>query len=285
MMKKKSERLITGMQALRRKGYSYKEIAKTFDISPVTSFKYCSEVELEEKGRLRLEKKIKRKRESFAEKYAKLKQVRLNREFCVAKARIIGHCIFDGSVSERTMKYSNSSPVLFNQFIKDVHNVYSIDPDRIESVDGKNKKKYVVWYCYTTLCKDLYVYAPTYSTASSECIIPEKIMSASGEIVAKFLRTFWEDEGCVTVGGDVIGRIKSRKVRNQLLSLHSRLGIKCSSYSCSDGLHGIYVKRSADNLRRFDEEVGFRHSIIVRGENVGVKKRQLFLKIIEQKYS
>lgn len=278
-MRKKPKALITRIKKLRREGNPYREVARSPGVYLGTSFKYGKDVRLSEKARFIISKKIGKIRNKFVDSYAKMKDVDINQNFNVQKTRIIGHCIFDGSVSHGIVKYTNSSRSLIEQFVDDVYKGYSVVPDRTEEVNGTNVSKYTVCYFYKKICDDLHRYTPSYSTASKKCIVPNKIMMASDRIKREFLRTFWEDEGCVTVGGEIIGRIKSEKVRDQLLSLHSQLGIRCSPYSCSDGLHGIYIKKTRGNPSKFDLEIGFRRSIIVRGKNVGVSKRELFKKL------
>ena len=145
-------------------------------------------------------------------------------------------------------------------------------------MDGTRIPKYTTYYFYTTVCNDLLKYTPSYSTASLQCYVPLEIITASDEVVSEFLRNFWEDEGCVTIKGDILGRLRNKSIRNQLILLHRRLGINCSPYSCSDSMYGIYIKRSPENLAKFDAKVGFRNSVVVRGKEI-CGKRERFLKL------
>lgn len=271
------ENLIKQIQNLRKKGFSYKELAEKFNISKSTAYKYSSSIKLTNKSMKIISKKIEKRQKEFVQNYARLKDLPKKINWSISKIRIISHCLFDGSVSENVTKYTNSSKALIDQFVEDVFSVYGINPSRIEILAGKHLNKYTVYFCSKRLCLDLFKYTPSYSTSSKKAKIPNKVFSSSNEEISEFLRAFWEDEGCVTIKGEILGRIKSKKVRDQLFKLHKMLDINCRKYNCSDNMFGIRIIRRNDNLKKF-EKVCFEKSRIVRGFNIGKLKKSLFYK-------
>jgi len=254
---------------LREQGYFFREIARELNISLGSTHKYGSGFNLSDNARKILEGKTKKSRR---------KSIKLIEDLTLEKARIIAHCIFDGSVTKGTVRYTNSSPKLINLFVKDIKEVYGVDPDRILNEQGKHLPKITACYFFTEISDDLHRYSKSFSTALEVAEIHKKIIFGSLNFKKVFIRAFWEDEGCITIDGDIIGRIKSKKIRDQLVKLHRDTGIECTPYDCSDNCFGIYIKRSRDNINKF-KKIGFEHSIIVRGKNIGMKKRDLFNRI------
>lgn len=273
------ENLIKQIRDLRKKGYSYKELSKKFNISKSTAYKYSSSIKLTNRSMNIIFKKIEKRQKEFIQDYAKLKNLPKKINWSINKIRIISHCLFDGSVSKNVARYTNSSKALIDQFIEDMFSVYGINPSRIEVLGGKHLNKYTVYFCSKRLCSDLFKYTPSYSTASKKSKIPNKVFNSSNEEISEFLRSFWEDEGCVTIKGEILGRIKSKKVRDQLFKLHKMLDIDCKKYNCSDNMFGIRITRREDNLKKF-EKICFEKSRIVRGFNVGELKKSLFHKTL-----
>ncbi len=143
--------------------------------------------------------------------------------------------------------------------------------------------KYTVYYCSKNICKDLMLYTPSYSTASNISKIPEKMYSSSKSSIIEFLKAFWEDEGCITIKGQILARIKSKKIRNQLLDFHKIVGLDCFSYDCSDGAYGIRISSKTSSIIKFASSICFEKSKIVRGFNVGFLKRDLFNEIYKDR--
>ena len=255
-----------GVVKLRKQGYFFRDIAKKLNLSVGSSHKYGSKIKLSPKTKEILQDK---------EKKSRRKPIILTKRMTIEKVKIIAHLLFDGSVSRGIIRYTNSSIDLINKLIINVKETYGVKPDQIIEENGKFLPKYTVSYFYMEIVEDLLRYVKSFSTNSHSASIPKKVIDGSTKFKREFLRAFWEDEGCVTIDGDILGRIKSEKIRDQLVKMHHQLGIRCTPYDCKDGAFGIYIKRSKKNLVLF-KNVGFEHSIITRGKNIGVKKISLF---------
>jgi len=250
---------------LRRHGYYFREIANKLNISVGSSYKYGSRYKLGKSTEKILKERIKK---------STRKPIKLTPGLTLEKVRIIAHCMFDGSVRKGIISYSNTTKELIREFVRDMKIIYGVHPDRVI----KKGKKTIVNYYYSEIIDDLKKYAKSFSTVSKVAAIPKQIMNATKEFKREFIRIFWEDEGCITIDGDIIGRIKSKKVRDQLIKLHKNLGIECTPYDCSDGAFGIYIIRNPTNLNKF-KYVAFKFSLIARGKNRNMRKIDLFNQI------
>lgn len=275
MCKKINETGQNEIKTLRVAGISYKEIARKVGVSVGTAYKYARDVSLSDKARHRLVRKIKENQAKFAEKFARQKDVKvLHERLTLQKARIIGHCMWDGSVACDTVRYNNTSRALADEFVNDMKEVYGISPDKMTEIERSGRMKlYVVDYYSKKICDDLYRYTPTYSTKDDRCTVPNEIMKSKDKrLIQEFLRSFWEDEGSISHNGWIRAKIKGRKIRDQLMLLHRRLGIKVSPYEEKlDGTSGIYVIIDGDNIRKF-ADISFKKSLVVRGMNKGKLK-------------
>ena len=267
---------------MRKKGNSYKEISVLLNVSKATVYKYSSSIKLSKKAKKTILSKIRLNQQKFVKKYAVLKNLKKNVKWSINKIRIISHCLFDGSLTKYTLNYTNTSKMLIIQFINDVYSVYGINPTLLEKKPGSFSIKYTVYFCCKRLCDDLRKYSPSYSTVDKISQIPEKVFYSNKEEIRNFLRAFWEDEGCITIKGEILGRIRSRKIRNQLLILHLKVGVECSSYDSSDDMYGLRIYKNEENIKRFNK-IGFGNAVIIRGFNKGVKKQELFERLCLKK--
>jgi len=259
------------IKALRTTGISYKGIASKVNVSVGTAYKYAKDVSLSGEAQGRLDAKIRENQARFAEMFARQKDVKILHEgLTPQKARIVGHCLWDGSVARGIVRYNNTSKALVDEFVNDIGEVYGTSPDRLSEIERLRRMKlHVVDYYSKVVCDDLYRYTPTYSTNDDQCTVPTEILeSGNKKLIQEFLRSFWEDEGSISHDGWIRAKIKGRKIRDQLLLLHRKLGIETSPYEEADGSSGIYVIISEDNLKKFTE-ISFKKSIVVRGKNKG----------------
>jgi len=101
--------------------------------------------------------------------------------------------------------------------------------------------------------------------------------------LVEIVRAFWEDEGSTSRDGNVTGAIKNRRLHNQLLLIHEKLGIDVSPYKDRvNQMFGIYVRRRDANLQRFDRIVGFRKAIVTQGFNIGALKKSVLSKYLDR---
>lgn len=272
-MKPISNKIATQIMRLRHRGASYKEIAKKVCVGVATSYKYAKSVNVSLAGTRRLKQKLKKKQTLFKHSYATPKEIPVIRKLTLSKVRIIAHCLFDGSVTvsngDYAIKYTNASWKLIKQFMIDMHDVYGLDPAYIELNDGKNHPWWEVKYRSKKAVEDLLRYSPSYST-SDNVRLPKGVARKRG-FVRAFLRAFWEDEGCATCDGRLIGTLKSRRLIYDIEQLHRKLRIDCFSKSKSP-CYTIYVRREPENFRRFQRELGFGESIVTRGKFIGFKR-------------
>lgn len=263
------------IKTLRVAGTSYKEIARKVNVSVGTAFKYAKNISLSDQANSRLMRKIKENQARFAERFAKQKDVKiLHERLTLQKARIVGHCLWDGSIACGTVRYNNTSKALVDEFVNDMKETYDVFPDKMNEIERPRRMKlHVVDYYSKKICDDLYRYAPTYSTKDDQCTVPAEVLESENKrLIQEFLRSFWEDEGSISYNGWIRAKIKGRKIRDQLLLLHRKLGIKASPYEENlDGSSGIYVIIDGDNLRKF-AEISFKKSHVVRGKNKGKLK-------------
>ncbi|MEA1905241.1 MAG: hypothetical protein U9M97_05140, partial [Candidatus Hadarchaeota archaeon] len=231
MSKKLSHQMVLKIKHLRRSGHSYKEIASELAVGIGTVFKYSRTVSVSERGLIRLRDKIKRNQRRFVEKYARAKSMHIDYEtFGASKARIIGHCIFDGSVTNDVVTYTNSSYQLVWEFIEDISRVYLLTPTSIYLSKGKRVVKYRAVFCSKKLCEDLLRYTLTYSSKSPKCKVPIEVFSGSRNVKKEFLRSFWEDEGSISLCGLIRAKIKNKLLRDQLIELHKEFHVRCTPY-------------------------------------------------------
>ncbi len=264
--------------SLREKGNSYFEISKKLSIAKSTAYKYSKDILLSRKAIARINKNINKNSIRFVKNYAVEKKLNKNIFWSLETARVIAHCIFDGSVTSDAIKYTNSSYELIQQFIQDIKKISDMKPTNIYTTKGKYFNKFQVAFCSKRLCNELFNYSKSFNSTSNLTIIPKLVFNSEDKIIIEFLRAFWEDEGCITYKGELLARLKNKGLIKQLSSLHNLLGIEHSLYSCSDGAWGIRILRNGKNLKRFNL-IRFRYALVSRGQNVGILKKNLFEKI------
>ncbi|MCD6477255.1 MAG: hypothetical protein J7K26_03830 [Candidatus Aenigmarchaeota archaeon] len=277
-MKQLDNQTVKKIKNMRNSGYSYFEISSKLKITKSTSYKYAKNVRLPVKSKKKISRKIYKRQKKFIENYAKTKKLPKNIKWNINKARIIGHCIFDGSVTDFNVNYTNSSKKIIDQFIKDIEIVYGLKYTNIYIKKGSVFDKYTVAYSSKKLCEDLKKYSKSYNSTSNMTKAPKKVFISDKKIIKEFIRTFWEDEGCITINGEILGRIKNKGLRDDLLILHRKVGIACSPYNCSDGAFGIRIIINKENLNKF-KSVSFKEAMIVRGNNKGMLKKKLLERI------
>ena len=271
-MRKLENNLITRISEYRRNGYSYKEISKFLSIAKGTAYNYGLDVNVSKKGKQRLKNKL-------INRYQR--SIKIPTKLTVSLVRILGHCLFDGSVNKDTVNYSNTSLELVKQFISDVKDTFSID---FSSLRYYKKKSicYQVFYPYTALARYLKNFTPSYSTSSSMCRIPSFLFKAKKPLIYEFLRTFWEDEGSVKASKSIIGKTKSKRIATELKKLHRKVFIETTvRFDKKNKAYEIYLPRKDENLKRFIRNVGFGSSAVTRGKYKGYKKMAVFFMLFK----
>lgn len=275
---------VRNIQTLRKKGFSYKEIARRFEISPATSYKYSFHIELPQQAKNRLNLMVKRTQLNFKRRYCRLKKIKINhKRLTVEKTRILSHCLWDGHVSKWTVSYGNISESLIEEFKKDMLKVYGVLPDKEYKLTRYARQDiYVINYYSKIICEDLLRYSPSFSTSSPKAIIPDQVLNCTDKkIVKEFLRVLWEDEGSISHDGLIRVKIKGKSIRDQLIRLHKRFAIELTPYREKGDNYGIYIRNNLKNLQKFDE-ICFRLSSVTNGENKGKLKYDVFSSLIDK---
>jgi len=276
-MKKIDSKTKKRIKGMRKKGFSYKEIAKKLGISVGSSYKYASDITLPIKSKKRLLNKMRKNKQKFIRKYAISKEFFVPESLSPEFIRILGHCLFDGCVSKDSVIYTNSSLKLIKEFKEDMKTVFKIEPSRI--VKAKNKSEYyTLYYHYKKLSDYLKEISPSYSTSKHESKeVVEFVSKQKKSLIAEFLKTFWDDEGAVKKCKDITGKTKSHAVAKSLNKLHKNLGINIYIYKdTKNEAYELYLQRNKENLGLFKEKIGFRYGIVCRGHFKGLTKNQAF---------
>tara|TARA_Y100000310_G_scaffold3264_1_gene4170 strand:- start:2987 stop:3466 length:480 start_codon:yes stop_codon:yes gene_type:complete len=150
---------------------------------------------------------------------------------------------------------------------------------RLKTNTVKLKKKstyYVIYYNYTEISKFLFKFTETFSTSNKKSVtLLEFINNLEKEEIHEFLKTFWDDEGCVKVCKDITAKTKSENVAQNISKLHKKVGIKTNVYRDSkNNAYEIYLIRNKDNISEFKDKVGFQYGVISRGNFKGLSKSQ-----------
>lgn len=281
-MKKLSQSAVSKIEKLRREGYSYKEISKITALSVGTVFNYARMVPVSHAGLKRLQNLQTVTRNKFVEKFGQCKPITVqHKNITIEKARIFGHCLFDGFVSEYVVSYTSASKDLAIQFVEDIAKEYSMSPS-LKKYEGKYFPYYEIFACSKIMCDDIRKFILNADTRSRQMLI-EEIEDENENILAEIVRAFWEDEGSISVEGNLIGEIKNKSLRDQLIKLHEKLCIQVTPYhDRTYDCYGIYVKRERINLTIFCEKIGFRYGVVTAGKRAGRRKLDVLLEHYER---
>ena len=270
-----------GVKQARKNGYSYSEIAKITGKSKKFAWKHSKDVQFNSRGKKRYYQNVK----------GIVKQVKNQKgNLSIQKIRIIGHTLFDGTIYSKdyhsVVKYINSSRELVDQFIKDIKQVYGLNPTSLEVSKGKNNlNHYRVSFKSKLIYNDLMKYFPSYSTSNQKISIPKEIMTANEKIKLEFLRTFFEDEGSIGHTGRIMGDLKSKLIIKQITKLldQFKLPFGVSRYKEYTGyMYKIYLLKSRDNLEKFYNLKLFDKAKITHGKNMGRKKLDVLKECIKR---
>lgn len=246
--------------------------------------KYAVGVTVTRAGQKRIDKRLISAQRTFTNRFAVPKPVVVTtRHLTASKARILGHILFDGFASQYLISYSTASKLLAQQFHRDLTANYRGIKARIRVYPSTNIDVYEVSDASVIACSDIRRFVENNDHRTSQ-VLANYVLGAGSRVIGEILRAFWEDEGSVTVGGNIIGSIKNRELRGQLLVLHKRMGIDVSSFvDRVNGMFGVYVRRSRPNLLHFDLTAVFRKSIVTQGHRTGSTKRSFFLEYLSQR--
>lgn len=270
------------IKRLRKKGYSYEEIAKLDGRSRKLIWKIAKDVRFSGNGEKRYHKEVRGIVRRIKSQKSKLSPV---------KVRIIAHLLFDGTAYKsrssyhRVMKYINSSRELVDQFTTDVEKIYGLTPSAFETYLGSKMPYYKVHFLSKEMFQDLSGYFSSYAS-NSNIGIPNTIMEGDGKIKLEFLKAFWEDEGSISARGRIMADLKNKKIINQLIKIHREFGLplRLTKYTVHTGeMYKVYLAKTNENLKLFSDLGLFDKAVITHGENVGKKKSEVLRTIIRKR--
>lgn len=264
---------------LRKNGHSYSELVNKMKMSKRDIYKLCKDINFSNKGYKRYILKVKGIKKQIKKQEEKI---------TIPKVRILGHLFFDGSLFKQdyhyTIMYINSSYNLVKQFIKDMFKIYGLKPTYFKKEKGVYIDHYRVKYYSKEAYKDLIKYTNSYSTSDVSIKIPDEILKGDINLKKEFIRTFWVDEGSVSImGKKVSADLKNYNIIKQLGELHQELGLEFNiiSYKQGKGTYfKIYLKNNKENLKRFYDYNLFNLSIISKGYFIGYQKKKMLKRFI-----
>lgn len=256
---------------MRRTGYSYREIVKALHVSKRDITKLTKGIKFSKEGKQRYYSKV----------TGIIKPIKKqNKKITLAKTRIIGHLLFDGSLFKAkechyTLMYVNASRNLVRKFYNDIKKVYNVKPSNFRE-KGKLVQIYRVKYNSKKIYNDLLGYTPSYSTSNKLAKIPISIIDGTKRIKIEFLRTFWDDEGCISKQGALSGSSNSYTIIRQLAKLHEELGFRVSLGSYISKRYNLCYRlrlsKKNNSFKKFYNYKLFTDSIAAKGSFIGVKK-------------
>lgn len=293
---KKEERLIKRLKAiekaksLRKNGFSYSEIINILkkEFKMGIEIKSIRNIKMSERGSKRYFKKLmedKKKAGSIAGKIhvitGHMYRMRLlskkamfkkamaripesSKVLSSSKIRILSHCLFDGYISNSgyTIGYCNTSKTLLNQFIKDMREVYHLEPGDVTCRENCS----VVRYFSKAVLIDLKKYL---NIKQGNETLKSEIMKMPSCWKAIFLRAFWDDEGMVGFkelrGKDgylhthryLEAYQKNIKLLEQIKMMHNSLGV--NAYIGSGNKLRISTE---EHLKKFSNIIRFSPGVV-----------------------
>jgi intein-encoded DNA endonuclease-like protein len=162
---------------------------------------------------------------------------------------LIAHLIFDGSINNTSCIYNNRDKALLDKVEKGMKEIYAYEPRRwINPVTHVNR----ISYHNVALANHL-------KLKSQELL--NNICRFSSDLKREFVKSFFEDEGCVDFRPQrnlrqIRGYQKNTAILSLIKSLLSDLNIESRIV-----LPNEVVITGKENLVQFQKEVGFSHGI------------------------
>lgn len=166
---------------------------------------------------------------------------------------LVAHLIFDGSLRQRIVAYSNRSEALISRVESLMCNVYGYLPKRsFDSLTG------VVRTSYYNVSLALYL-----KSKSSELL--SEIENHDLKLKREFLRAFFDDEGCM----DLKLKTNKRRIRGyqkdvELLRVVRNL-LKDFGVDSHLELPNEVVISGKENLLKFQKEINFSQGVCING--------------------
>ncbi len=213
-------------------------------------------------------------------------------------ARVIAKVSGDGHLGKKQIMYFNKCPELINEFKLDIATAFE-NPNFSEGFMA-NKIPYVVVYGKKNIHK-LKNYLPSYN--SFDIFIPDEIISSPLNIINEFIRTFYDDEGCVSLRlnrktqewkRSVTISSNSYKILLQIKAVLKRYNIVTNKIirnnpNSSRDQSFVLAVTGKENLSRFQGVIKFKHprkikmlDLIMESYEATPKNKARFLKLKEK---
>lgn len=187
---------------------------------------------------------------------------------------LIGHLIFDGEILHGSCAYNNRSLALLARVETLMKDVYAYEPSRYTN-EGTGVMR--LGYFNVALANHLQERAH---------VLLSEIRRLSRDMQREFLRSFFDDEGCMDFAPPkrrrVRGYQKDACILQTIQELLAGFGIESNIVS----LNEVAIAKK-ENLLRFEQEINFSPGVYINGDRTNsrwkkhIEKRQLLRMAIE----
>jgi len=177
---------------------------------------------------------------------------------------LVGHFIFDGEIKKNGCIYNNRSKKLIRRVKKLTKYVYKYPPKEMI-----NEKSGVITISYFNVELSKLI-----NQRSKELI--EYIKSAPKEHKRIFLKSFFDDEGCISFYNNTNRKVKGYQYKIEILKLIQSLLLDFKIKSTIENQQREIVIRRKENLKKFQKEINFSKGIYMNpNRKNSVWKRKL----------
>ena len=275
-MYKTEERLIEKCKTLRREGLTLGEIIRDTNLPKTTVYAYIYNISLPPE----IKKKIKKENTKRITAFNKGRKGKClpGRVFLKPKSWnselifIVSHFMFDGQIKYSGCEYFNRSDYLIKKMRETIKEIFKIDSKIYKRDFGVKQLRYY------------YVELGKYLKIKSEELF-YYIKTASLEEKRIFLRSFFDDEGCVNINKNS-RRIRGYQHNLEILELIQKLLKDFNIESKIDSKYKEIVISRKESLIRFRNEINFSRGIYINPKRRNsiwkqkLEKREILDKII-----
>jgi hypothetical protein len=243
--------------ALREAGFSINEIAERTGRTKSSIHYHIKNIPLPERRLREIRKKSTERIVSFnKERRGKSALNRHVKHFSTWKpshVRLVAHLAFDGEIRQTGCIYHNRSKALVKQVEKDMLLLYAHPPRKYEQKSG------VARLCYFNVELGSYV-------EKKAVELFENIDTSSKTCQREFIRAFFDDEGCVSIGAkENRRRVRGYQNDTATLLLIKKLlsNFRIDSYLSSKNKELVIGRRN--DLIRFRDEINFSPGVYING--------------------
>jgi len=241
---------------LRRKDYTLPEIVKATGRSKTSVYFHIQNLPLSERKQKSIHKLYgKRIRKfSLAKKGKSSRDFRKFSKWNKEKVFLISHLLFDGEIYYGGCAYNNRSSTLIEQVAKTMKNIYLFEPKRYE-----NPLTGVSRIAYYNVALGAYVKAKAADLLQQICYL-------SPNLKREFLKSFFDDEGCM----DFRPKNNRRRVRGYQKNTGVLIIVQklLSDFGINSRIElpNEVVIAGKENIQNFKKEINFSAGIYINGE-------------------